>query len=384
MKKVLTLVLSLCLLISCALGMTACGGYGEPFSKDNFVKVLSSKYFRVDTPDGNIDISVMDNVYVNALGGVEYVKEVSDTETKYYAYASGEKIEIDALDYVDYATDLAVVVNFLKEKSGEFKEDEHRYYVYDGELDAEVKAKIEEYTDKTFNYHSIVLSWSPEHQYYSYVFFMNSPYEVIQLDENSWTYDFSSHNDFSLGFVDFTMSKYKETQILEDMSVNYTVKGGEGIDYMEFYFVEDSMRFITPNVEEGANMEAIFDYKDGVYRYYKRTKGGQWQVETLDETDYWNRYNTVTSSFTGGKIFENIHSLTKIGNKLERNYSLPAGNMGLYSTSYNNIVLNLDDNANIIGGSWILNFEASIAAVQSLSYKFNMTVGDAVIDVPNV
>ena len=385
-RKILTFILSLCLVIPAVMGLTACGGYGEQFSKANLEKAVSSKYFVIEAQYekesgdfGYDSVKVMDNVY--SIYGNEYVKETVDSQTEYFTYNSGIKTPIESTDYVDYASDLEVVVNFIKSIAGNFKED-GPYYTYKGEFPADVKSKVEQYTGKEYNCHSILVDWNPDPKYARSVFFMTDEYEVIEYDENSRGYDLSGRWELRLAFFNFAMSNYKADNIVDTMK-NYTVKGGEGLDYMEFYFTETAMRYVTPNVvEDDANLEAILSHEGGVYKYFKRTKTGPWQLEIIEEEDYWNRYKTMSEVFAGGILFDNLDQFDKKDNTFVRDYEISAGNMGLYTMYYDDIVLNVNDRLNITSGSWTLKFESSTSFAQSLSYKYNLTVGDAVITLP--
>ena len=393
-KKLISIILALCMVIPCAFFMTACNDDGGPeyLTESQWKGYFDEVNFHLRSYRDNERLEVAEKSYSNELGnfGIETV----DGQDRYYKIVNGEDITIESTEYVDYVTKFAPLFAFLHDNFAEFEmkvgeDDENmQYFIYDGELSQDVAQILAEYMDIT-TYKSIIGVCNYDNL--SHVSIVCEDYTLSYKSiENATAIRIGSFGEIKSNEALEWIRFYKrvDTAIdnltdFENGAVNFKVTGGTGADYMEFHFLGKAMRFYTPNAVGTAGIDGIYCYENGEYKYYKQaTKGGAWTVEPIDEDRYEQTVETMYNMYCGGMWFEDDYcEIYETGTtwKVLNEYT---GSISLYDTRYYDIKLTVDANSNIISGSWKLQLSSSLTG--SLTYNYNLTVGNASVTIPTV
>ncbi len=85
---------------------------------------------------------------------------------------------------------------------------------------------------------------------------------------------------------------------------NFTLKGGTGVDYGEYYFTENAVKIYTPNNPNEDQREAYFvaDYENQTAKYIKKTAQGQWTTQSISIAEFENRKESLIDVYFGGII----------------------------------------------------------------------------------
>ena len=157
---------------------------------------------------------------------------------------------------------------------------------------------------------------------------------------------------------------------------NFTLKGGEGVDYGEYYFTENAVRIYTPNNTNEAQKEAYLtvDYENNSAKYITKT-AGRWSAQTISVGEYESRRNTLIDMYLGGiledgyscfdKYFESIDDIVQPMWHAEEIDS----RFGLYAIKYENVVVKFTGVA--------FSNQANTMIVREMSFDYQLTSSGA-------
>ena len=106
--------------------------------------------------------------------------------------------------------------------------------------------------------------------------------------------------------------KNMETTILEEThdiafgvfydESNFTLKGGEGVDYGEYYFTKDAVRGYTPNNPNADQKEFYLaaDRANNTAKYIVKTEQGTWNAQTITIEQFESRKQSLMYTFFEG------------------------------------------------------------------------------------
>ncbi len=393
-KKFLSIILALFMVIPCAFAMTACNDGGPKYLTESQWKgYFDQVNFGLRSYRNNKSIDVAEKSYSDELGtfGIETV----DGQDRYYKIVNDEDVTIESTEYVDYVTKFAPLFTFLHDNFAKFEmkvgeDDENmQYFIYDDELPQDVAQILAEYMDIT-TYKSIIGVCNYDKLSHisivceDYTLSYKSIEDATAISIGSFGKIKSNETLERIRFKKRVDTAIDNLTDFENGTVNFKVTGGTGVDYMEFHFLGKAMRFYTPNAVGTAGIDGIYCYENGEYKYYKQaTKGGAWSVETIDEDRYEQTVETMYNMYCGGMWFEDDScAISETGTtwKVINEYR---GNMSLYSARYYDIKLTVDANSNIVSGSWKLQLTAPLNG-GSVTYNYNLTVGNASVTIPTV
>lgn len=393
-KKILSIILALCMVIPCAFALTACNDGGGPkyLTETKWKGYFDEVNFSLRSYRNNKGISVAEKSYSDALG--TFGIEVVDGQDRYYKIVNGEDVTIESTEYVDYVTKFAPLFAFLHDGFASFEmkvgEDDKdmQYFIYNGELPQDVAQILSDYIDIT-TYKSIIAVCNYEQLRDIIIADADFKFSRESLDYVSAVAIFSfgeiksNHELERLRFYKRIDSAMDNLTDFESGNVNFKVTGGTGVDYMEFHFLGKAMRFYTPNAVGTAGIDGIYCYENGEYKYYKQaTKGGAWTVQTIDVDRYEQTIETMYNMYCGGMWFEDDNCEIHEKGTTWRVLNEYTGSMSIYDTRYYDIKLTVDANSNIVSGSWKLKLSSSLAG--SLTYNYTLTVGNASITIPAI
>lgn len=394
-KRLLSLLLAVCLVLPLSATLFACGGGGgsKEVTAENWQVFEQSVYTVVlEEPNSNERELVSRNgnviyreVYHGTLGRYLYMKVDNQTYmTKTYDMGSETWGEWEVSNDIDFNTALSAELilsrlQLLGEEGFQFFEETSK-----DKYGTKYTLKME--MDTEFINTNMPGLLQPEEPFF--------PFDGKVTDMAIW-YD----KNAKLSRVDFTFSfngisrhiifdeinKVSETIVQNTVfntMFNFTLKGAEGVDYMELYFTEDKLRLCLPNNPDPAKREAIWHYTNGEYRYYVKV-GDTWKMELRTEQEYMNaRTNMLKIYFTC--LEEQIDKLTyneKGGYLTEGKNTISFTQMGLTFT-FKNIKLYVDTQTmQFKHGSYKIVLSNAMASV---TYDFEFEMGKTEIEVPTV
>lgn len=412
-KKLLCLLMTVLMLVSCVFAIVGCGGGGvpKPFNEETWKETINGNNFDISS-DGSTwsskrTISFADESYSISWPGetiysdrinVEYGKEEVDGLQKYYNFDTND----DELEYIEDSQYNNIkpyfqpLINFIRDLFPSFVMQAHPYdegtqfYTYTGDIPAEVITILETFRGETYTNNGIFVHANYDNLYG--IYFMDAPYTIdafIQHDSDNFK-PFVELSSFGSNVNNASLKEYRKALMtfmayenvadLENGKVNFVVKGGKDVDYKEFYFTDKGMRFYTPNAVDTPGIDGIFYNDNGTYKYYKMTKEGVWSVEEIDEDRFEDTIEQFYMDYCGGKWFEMRPNPYEVkGSTWELGEY--TGKISVYSATYKNIKLKLNSDNKIISASWKLNLSFMN---QQFEYSYNLTVGNAVINLPNI
>ena len=417
-RKIISIVLALAVAFSCLALFSACGGGPKVLDETSWQEMFDDVNFflRNKRSDGHLRVTA--NSY--NIKGEEYGKNLTykGNTYDYYTIVDREVVAIEAEDYVDYITVFAPFFTFMHDNFSNFTmsnfiDDENtQVFVYNDVLPDDARTAILEMMKATcrnqaeadafeYNYHSILLVSNYDN--FRGIYFMDGEceysHDAIYESENAVAVigsvgDCEDHQVIKEMEYEEEMHAYyvklenafKPVSDFENGGVNFKVIGGQGADYMEFYFNANGMRFYTPNAGT-QYVDGIYYNDNGTYKYYKKTSSGTWLVEEVTEDRYENTIEQMYELYCGGKWFDEIERLfdmdtTKNEWKVSDEFT---GSVSPYSLRYFDIKINTDGNFNILSGSWKLEMSLPEAyGGAKVTYSYNMTVGAGAFTVPSV
>jgi len=395
-KKLLTLILALCLALPLALGLVGCDSgddhtmtqakWNARFTEVNF-------YAEWAAEDSDRDFLTVTETSYHRFGEGECGYEIVDGEKVYYKFpANGDDEQpLDPSEYIDYLTPGAELMTFLKglyANSEKLDTDNRDIQAksYTGEIPTPVRAFVESLIGREYEYHSIVILLNYE-QIVGIYFFESQPI----FDERG--YFNRETSDHAISFHDFGSCIENETLIearfyktfdaafekLADFENGSTFKvvGGKGADYMEYYFSKNGMIMLTPNAvvpNVGTDIctEAIFYTDNTTYTYYRKTKEGVWSSQTLSESQFKERKASIYENY-GGALIEQEN---KYGYDNGKYWDVQ--NIGATLGRYEQVRTYVNEDKEITKITWNFVYKAGV------TYKFTLTVCDFTITPPTV
>lgn len=171
---------------------------------------------------------------------------------------------------------------------------------------------------------------------------------------------------------------------------NFTLKGGEGVDYGEYYFSKNAIKIYTPNNPDATQKEGylVADYENQTAKFIKKTPEGAWEVQDISLGTFENRKQELIKVYLDGIIngFGNFKKYSDvIGND---GYPTWVGSniqkaMIGYDLTYNNVKIKLMDDYRTIKEmtfDYVMN-----ANNNSVTHKFKLTdVETTIVSVPQI
>ncbi len=171
---------------------------------------------------------------------------------------------------------------------------------------------------------------------------------------------------------------------------NFTLKGGEGVDYGEYYFTKNAIKIYTPNNPDATQREGylVADYENQTAKFIKKTPEGSWDVQNISLGAFENRKQELIKVYLGGIIngYGNFKKYSDvIGND---GYPTWAGSniqkaMIGYDLTYNNVKIKLMDNSRTIKE---MTFDYVMTAGEnSLTHHFELNnCGSTTVNIPQI
>lgn len=433
-KKFASLLLAASMVVPCAFAFTACDD-SMKIDGDKWVSAFGSNSFgcwaeaevyadgeketikswhfnshgyEYDYISDEIESEGPDGIRYKRKGG-SYYKEVVDGVTKYYSWDEDQNgITVEEITTEGYTFEydrsyFAPLLDFVRDNMSTFqKPDAFPYYVYEGEattLDAGVKETLDKMLGEYANsYYSLEVTGNSDTRKVESLCVYTNTYAqrqelMHQFGSSNEAYDpFRIVSFRGFGSNDLCIPLYQKSL---DSMTNFKVIGGEGIYRTELYFDGDTLRLYTPEPEPGADpKEAIFKNDNGTYKYYVRTGNGAWSVTTLEKEDYESRVEELYNMFGGGAFYEESRYFLIDGNQLKAAWDygnrlewreFKGGHSGLFDVMYTNVVLDINDNDQITGGSWRIKYKQTNMGDQEIDTgAFTLTLGGVSIEIPNV
>lgn len=392
-KKLIALLLAICMIIPCAFLLSACGKT-TTISKSDWQKTFSNDSFIFETDD--LMLQVTENTYGM---GVEYVRLTENNETKYYTYkpsqssnSLGTLTPITEAEYVLGREYFAPILNFIGDNYKKFEYDKNSLggntYRAKLQVPANVKTLISELGKvEKDEYLFVVNIGSLGGEYFEQK--GNAITGVKILDKDYADYNINDRGFIgmhSFGRVYSTYFMQKSLYDIKNFNVDFKVIGGTGANYTELYFTKNAVRFCTPNVgEESEYVEGIYSVDEGVYTYYKKNKAGQWASEPVSEEAFNRVYTQYYEMFAGAPLIREAQSdprLLRDEITFFSNAPVLGGESGLQKTYYKNYRLKYDDG--VVGGKWEIEVRQEFGDLTMDYGTFIMTVCDVTIDIPTV
>lgn len=401
-KKVLSIVLSLLMVATCALTFIACSDPPIPRVNEEKWKSYFAEVNFNWRPNGvtwtRFPVTESEYYLDDVIYGVEKVEGQDD---KYYKIENNEEIAIDSSEFnADYTKAFAPLFTFLHDNFNNFTKYPAQYdlsteyFVYEQELPADVLAVIGGFVNiEEFN--SLVVECNEDKVYT--VWFLKNGFKPAdgalyennlailsdfgQVEENAQLKEFRYQKDFA-NRLESAMTNFGN---LNDGTLNFKVVGGAGVDYMEIYFNANGMRFYTPNAagQAGAGVDGIYYNDNGTYKYYKQeTAGGEWTVETIDKERYDQTLKQMFDLYCGGHWFRS--SIPSVGvHEYENKWYFGSfeNQQGLMRLTYSEVCATVNGENQITGATWKLTISQM---GQEITYNYTLTKGIGQFDVPNV
>ncbi len=387
MKKVFNLVVALCMLITCLFTLTACGkekGMTESQWKssivvDNFEcwhvadgfdengKFRDSKQVIFNGNTYNVPTGIANKYYTYTTDNGNYFKV-----TKENGAWIKTPVSEDAFKYK--AEDFATMLNFVRNGFSKFTKVENRwpdlYYYNDTDNSLEqVNGIVRKITGKAdITIYSITVEFDEGE---------------TEVHFNEELFDPDNECPPSLTMYDFGEQLIDYTFENAMMSLeNFTIKGGTGVDYGEYYFTEDKFRAYTPNNTDATRKEAFWqaDYQNNVYTYYEKANGTWTKDSTKTKTQYDSARNGVYNLYFGA-ILSNFDEFSftyengwyKFTESIEREISF-------YDITYSNLSIKIS-NGVISEATW--NLKLTTGDI-STTHEFSLVAGNTTINLPTV
>ena len=179
---------------------------------------------------------------------------------------------------------------------------------------------------------------------------------------------------------------------------NFTLKGGEGVDYGEYYFTKDAIRVCTPNNPNKAQREfyLVADRANNTAKYIVKTEQGTWDVQNITIEQFESRKQNLIDVYFDGIITKGYGSFKGYVDYTNLNVNptliwladeIQATGLGV-AVTYKNV--NIRFNYHEIYGQELNIKEASFdyvlsAGEQSVTHHFKLTDGGTTtVTVPQV
>ncbi|MBQ8343027.1 MAG: hypothetical protein IJY21_02850 [Clostridia bacterium] len=429
-RKFFSWLLAICMILPGVFAFNACGGGGSlhTMTETEWQDCFDEVNFEMRSRRVDAYLYVAENSY--GVRGVEYGKDLSyDGETlEYYKAESGEVVSLEAAEYVDYAAQFATFFDFVQNNYSNFvmhqgeNDESMQFFVYDGELPENVQACVDQMItlacengageSPTYNYHSIAVV--ANYQYLKSLHFMDGEYDASFIEsyydgEHCWAYmsGIGEQKDYQVvkqieeekemeAHYEKLVEALQSVSDYDGENTNFVVKGGTGVDYMEFYFTDKGLRFYTPNAntpqisgDSNIYVDGIYTKYGDTYKYYKQSKAGAWSVQEITADRYDTTLKTFYEAYCGGKWFDDIYAFmdvdfSKSSYNLDQEYT-DSSSMAPYTLRYYNISVSFDENDKIKGATWKLEMQLpEIYGGAKVTYDFTLTAGNASFTIPTI
>lgn len=397
-RKLLSLVLAICLIAPCAFTLTACGEspQEEPFTESDFYELFSKDEFSigisefgtecVEWKDG-YSVAEFDLIYVDDIIEKEmiyydpayhwsrdtYVKEVVDGETVYKQWdvTTGDTI-ITADVYNDAIDAYNVLINKIKDNFDLFTYNNDRCEYELNAEGTEIAEAIDAVLDDLYiankAYYILV---NRNHA----IFFTQAPARdkdgnIIERNEVFY-YSTSLH-----------LSSYYKTKTLDKAITNCIIKGGEGADYGEYYFEENAFRVYTPNLQDITRNDGYFCYDEGEDKYYqyRKDESGKWYRSEMQAEAYNNAYSQIYDLFYANALDGSKNWYTKSNDTIKMNVGSVSCTVGSIKYAYKDLKIQLE-NDEIVSASWKLDITMYGT---TFNYSYTLEAGGVDLQFPNV
>ena len=417
MKKILCGVLAVCTLSTAVLGAVGCGDSGYvPTNRKVTAAEWAAEFEEVDNfqfrlyyPDYSDEArgpyrrsdellysggryATIESVTENGvwLGNVEtiYGAEEKNGETTYYKMAEQEEYEKVAIEETEFLYDEEFFMQFVDCLTDKFSSAVHTEggdakikYLLDAtgaEFDG-VEQVIAVMSGKQFELAEIQVEFLDcelrEVYFKSYVGLSEGgafglPLENVQLDL-----------EFENGYF-----KYDVENIFDTLD-NFTLIGGKGTDYGEYYFTENEFRLYTPKMPDPTQREAFWqkvgEGETAKYVYYTQNESGAWQKnDQMTENQYLNARGGIAELlFTclrekAGEAYAFTYE-----NGVYKGHYFSFDN-GLATYTFTEVKIVCDENNKIVSATYKLRIEQG--TVEPVTYSYTLTAGNTQITIPTV
>ncbi len=198
---------------------------------------------------------------------------------------------------------------------------------------------------------------------------------------------------FTIKNIDSTINQGEFDLTMKNLTdkSNFTLKGGEGVDYGEYYFTKNAIKIYTPNNPDATQREGylVADYENQTAKFIKKTPEGSWDVQNISLNAFENRKQDLIKTYLGGIIngYGNFKQYSDvIGND---GYPTWAGSniqkaMIGYDLTYNNVKIKIADNPSYTIKEMTFDYVMS-ANNTSVTHKFKLTdSGTTTVSVPQI
>ena len=399
-KKTVLSILTMTILSTNALMLTSCNDEGnKKFDKNQILKKdweqnISSNSFRIDSLNrenlAKGELSSLEfqddkaRVYYQSSDNYEFTKKTTQEGTKYYEIKSGSQ---DSKYFFrdDYSTLTSEIteqkynskVNSYVELMAYIKNNfENSTYE-----EAEIYAYQTTYTRNVYNVNLNNLSsttYAKDLGVTKILVFRDNFYIKSFGNHNSsiWVYYWIGEKEYR---VNFDCSIYYSLINLE----NFVVKGGpssKDVDYAENTFTKDGFRIHFPNREDATQRDMYFkgDYDTNNFVIYRQDANGKWTGSKTTESIYTTTRETTLNMYMGFMEYANEFYLTEDG------YSITSGlnnKVEPYQYRYYKPLIKVDDNGNVLSGSWKLVIEQG--EMKTPEYNIELVVNKDELTYPD-
>lgn len=387
-NKILSFVLLFSLIIPCFFVLSGCGNKTNyKVSQEQWVEVFSKTNFNTyfTSLNGLENVSVNGNLYEKANPNLDnvittYLKEENGSDTFYFSLTksnTGEwvKTEIDISEYIYSSDYFSVLTNFLKDNYQLFNFKNNCYVLEFVENNLTLSLDINKITNIDNEVKAVAVN------------FKNGKLNFAEFFET--TYDNYNYTNAPLiGFSKFGENVLQyEFETKFNTLTNFTLIGGKGIDYGEYYFTEDKFKMYAPNLSDITRQE-VYWHKDTSenptkYVFYYKNNDEIWlKNDEQTESSYLYARNFVKDLLFGYMKNYYVNFSFTNSTTLKNTNGDITQYVGIHTYKFKNVVINLNEEGNIKSANYII--EISAEGYKPVKYNYTLNAGNTQITLPNV
>ena len=172
-------------------------------------------------------------------------------------------------------------------------------------------------------------------------------------------------------------------------SSNFTLKGGEGIDYGEYYFTKNAIKIYTPNNPNKSQQESylVADYDNNSAKFIRKTEQSTWDVQEITISAFESRKQELMKVYFGGIFNDGLGRLKNFYDADTLKYVWVGNNIETamigYDLTFNNVKIAFNDNRHDIKE---MTYDYKMSANNtSVTHHFKITsVGSTVVNIPQI
>lgn len=197
---------------------------------------------------------------------------------------------------------------------------------------------------------------------------------------------------FTMGNIGATILEGEFDLTMKDLveKSNFTLKGGEGVDYGEYYFTENAIKIYTPNNPDESQREGylIIDRENDSAKFISKNAQGSFEVQDISVGAFENRKQDLIKAYLNG-IINGFGSFKHyLDDKNNSSHPVWVAN-GIktqligYDITYNNVKIafaNTSRDISNITFDYVIN-----AGESSITHNFKLTnFGSTTVNVPKI